>query len=187
MRATSIGLAAAIGLSAAAIGGAASAQSVWYGDKAQACRVVADEGRSDAAALDVCDQALTQTGLSTHDRAGVYINRGAILISRRNWESALSDFEAALNIDRDRGAAHVGKGAYLLGQERFGEVEAEVNRGLQLGTEQPEKAYYIRAMARWALDDLTGAYKDFQTAAQIRPNWDEPKRAMANFITSPAG
>lgn len=186
MRKVSVGVAAVIGLSSLA-GAALANPGTWVGDKAAACTAMADEGRSDAAALDVCDQALYQEGLSVQDKASVYVNRGAILIARRNWESAKADFDRALELDRDKGAAFVGLGAYYLGVERFDAVEAEVNKGLNLGTEQPEKAYYIRAMARWALDDLTGAYKDFATAAKIKPSWGEPKRAMANFITTPAG
>lgn len=185
MRRVSVGLAAVIGLSSLA-GASLANPGTWVGDKAAACTAMADEGRSDSAALDVCDQALYQEGLSVQDKASVYVNRGAILIARKNWESAKADFDMALDLDRDKGAAFVGLGAYYLGVERFDAVEAQVNKGLNLGTEQPEKAYYIRAMARWALDDLNGAYKDFATAASIKPSWREPKRAMANFITTPA-
>jgi tetratricopeptide (TPR) repeat protein len=176
--------AAAIVISAA---GAAGAAEVVLGDLAAACSTAAKAGRTDLAALDLCTRATLQLGLERRDVVSTHVNRGAIYVARREWDQALADFEEALRLDPERGAAHVGRGAYHLGKERFAEAEAEVNRGLQLGTEEPEKAYYIRAMSRWGRDDLTGAYKDFRKAAELAPHWAEPKRAMANFIVSPAG
>jgi tetratricopeptide (TPR) repeat protein len=184
MRAAWPAAAAALILSAS---GAASGHEVVVGDLAAACSSAAKAGRSDLTAVDLCTRATVQAGLERRDVVSTFVNRGALYIARREWDLALTDFEEALRLDPERGAAHVGRGAYNLGKERFAEAEAEVNRGLQLGTEEPEKAYYIRAMARWGRDDLTGAYKDFRKAAELAPNWAEPKRAMANFIVQPAG
>ncbi len=130
--------------------------------------------------------ALEHDVLKPHARAGTYVNRGALLLHSREWDRAHADFAAAMALEPTLGAAHVGEGGYLITQDRYADAEREIDRGIALGTEEPEKAYYFRAMARWAQEDFRGAYLDFQKAAALKPAWALPRQQLTHFTVRPA-
>ena len=171
---------AAATLTLAAIEGAQAATMV-FGGLAGRCSDLAREGRHDAEAFDICSRALSFDNLNDHDLAGTYVNRGSMELGARQNDEAHADFQAALRLMPRMGEAHIGEGAYLIGMQRFGEAEGEISRGLQLGSEQPEKGYYFRAIARWGQDDYKGAYDDFQRAIQLKPAWSLPRDQLKNF------
>ena len=158
-----------------------------FGGLAAQCSSAAKGGLHDDSAVEVCTLALSREPLNTHDRAGTYVNRGAMELLNRDWEEAHQDFGRALKLKPDMGEAHVGEGAYLISMERWPEAEAEVSRGLDLGSEEPEKGYYFRGLARWGQENFKGAYFDFRKASELKPNWSLPRQQMANFKVSPAG
>jgi tetratricopeptide (TPR) repeat protein len=160
---------------------AAHAVTVVIGGLAGECFQSAKAGRFDPNALDVCTRALTGEALNTHDLAGTYINRGAMEMRSKNYAAAHADFQAAMKTMPGLGEAYVGEGAYLITQERYAEAEPLLSRGIQLGIEEPEKAYYFRGVARWGKDDYKGAYLDFKRASELKPNWSLPREQMANF------
>ncbi len=171
---------------ALALGAPAHAATIVLGGLAGQCSAQAKAGRSDPEAIDICSRALAGEPLSPRDRAGTYVNRGSMELHERAYGEAHADFQTALKIMPRMGEAHIGEGAYLVSQERFAEAEAEITRGLQLGSEEPEKGYYFRAMARWGQDDFKGAYLDFHKALELKPGWDLPRRQLANFHVAPA-
>jgi Tfp pilus assembly protein PilF len=157
------------------------AATLVVGGLAGQCSNLARAGKHDPDSLDVCTQALSASGLSLHDMAGTYVNRGSMELGARLNEDANGDFRHALKLAPRMGEAHVGEGAYLVSQERFAEAEAEISQGLSLGSEQPEKAYYFRAVARWGQNDFKGAYADFNRAIALKPGWDLPREQLKNF------
>jgi tetratricopeptide (TPR) repeat protein len=172
-------LAAAV-LLLAALDEARAATMVFGGLPGQ-CSNLARTGRHDPDALDICTEALSASGLSLHDLAGTYVNRGSMELGARLNEDAHGDFRHALKLEPRMGEAHVGEGAYLVSQERFADAEAEISQGLTLGSEQPEKAYYFRAIARWGQNDFKGAYEDFNKAIALKPDWALPREQLKNF------
>ncbi len=166
---------------------AARAYSVVVGGLAGQCSSEAKLGATPDHAIGVCTAALARDLLNQRDRAGTFVNRGAMYLLSRDFEPAHADFQQAMRLQPDMGEAHVGEGGYLLTQERFAEAEAEISRGIELGTEQSEKAYYIRGVARWAQDDFKGAYLDFQKASQLRPGWELPRQQLTHFSVRRAG
>ena len=81
----------------------------------------------------------------------------------------------------DMGEAYVNRGGALVGQKRYMEALLEIDKGLALGPEEPEKAYYNRALANEGLDDITAAYFDYRRAVELAPEWDIPKRELLRF------
>ena len=63
-----------------------------------------------------------------------------------------------------------------------GPAVAAITPALTLGVREPEKAYYTRGAAREALGDLRGAYDDYTTALQIRPQWAPADQELARFV-----
>ncbi len=164
-----------------AIAGGAQALTLVIGGLAGECSTRARAGRNDADSRDLCARAISFEPLNDHDRAGTYVNRGSMELGARLNEDAHADFRAALRIMPSMGEAHVGEGAYLISQERFPEAEAELNQGLSLGSEEPEKGYYFRAIARWGQDNFKGAYDDFNKAIALKPTWSLPREQLKNF------
>ena len=176
-------LAAAFALSA---GTFAHASTLVIGGLAGQCSTLVKMGRSDPGSIDICTQALAGEPLNQHDRAGTLVNRGAMEIHNQAYELAHRDFQQAMVVMPSLGEAYVGEGAYLVSQEKYAEADAAITRGLALKPEEPEKGYYLRGLARWGLEDFKGAYLDFTKASQLKPNWDLPKRELANFHVQPA-
>ena len=168
------------------VSGVARASTVVVGGLAGECSTLAKAGHSDPESIETCTRALASGPLSNHDLAGTYVNRGSMEFHNEDYPAAHKDFQAALAVMPTMGEAHIGEGAYLIYQEKFPEAQAEIDRGLQLGAEEPEKGYYFRALARWGQNDLKGAYLDFQKASDLKPGWDLPRKQIAKFHVEPA-
>ncbi len=179
---------AALALAVLALAAAAPsyAVTVVIGGLAGECFSLAKAGKHDAHALDVCTRALNSDPLGQHDLAGTHVNRGAMELLRDDNEAARADFEEAIRIFPTLGEAHVGLGAYLVRLERWTDADAEITKGLDLGSEEPEKGYYLRGIARWAQDDFKGAYFDFKKASELKPGWDLPRQQLTHFKVEPA-
>ena len=72
----------------------------------------------------------------------------------------------------------------LVAERRFREGDVEIDRGLALGADEPEKAYFNRALAWEGLDDMKAAWLDYQKALEIRPDWDAPRRELTRFTVT---
>ncbi len=179
---------------------AQSATTVLGGGMAQACSEAAQaqvraadarraRGRpvviSSAEGLIACDRALATEALQMRDLAATYVNRGVLLMGRASYPAALADYDYAVRLRPRMGEAHANRGAALIALGRYQEGVTEITLGLELGTEQPEKSYYNRGVARERLDDLKGAYLDYLKASELKPDWEDPRLQMARFTLTP--
>jgi len=151
------------------------------GGLAEACSKAALSGKSDMRSEASCTEALEKEMLSSRDRAGTLVNRGVLKMRRLNWASATQDFTAAMRIRPDMGEAYVNRGAVSIGEHRYAESLPDLNKGLQLGVEEPAKVYFNRALAYEGLDDEKSAYFDYQKAVELSPDWDAPKNELVRF------
>jgi tetratricopeptide (TPR) repeat protein len=102
-----------------------------------------------------------------------------------DYEAAHADFQDALKIKPNMGEAMIGEGVYLINMERWPAAEAAITQGLQAGTEESEKGYYFRGIARWAQDDYKGAWQDFSKASELKPAWQLPRQQLTHFQVHP--
>lgn len=172
-------------LSLAVAAPAASAVYVLGGGLASACSRFALDGRSDDYSLNTCNYALETEVLVRRDRAATLVNRGVIKLRRKQYDSADRDFDAALRLQPAMGEAFVNRGAGLIAQRRWREGVAEIDRGLALAPDEPEKAYFNRALAWEALDDMEAAWRDYTQALALKPDWDAPRKELARFTVTP--
>jgi len=140
----------------------------------------------DPQALAACDQALELESLRLHDLVGTYINRGVILLSRAQYALAKQDFDRAVMLMPGIGETYTDRGAALIGLGRYAEGIADIDYGLTLSPSEPEKAYYNRALADEALDDMKSAYFDYLHANRLNPKWVEPRNQLARFTVAKA-
>ncbi|HEX6861030.1 MAG TPA: hypothetical protein VF138_12630 [Caulobacteraceae bacterium] len=173
----------ALGAATAALlfaGSASAAVSVLGEGPAAQCSSAAMAGDAKDEDLSACNMAIIQAA-SVHEKAGTYVNRGVLLLRRKNFAAARADFEAAEKLEPTMGEAVVNKGAALLAERRYIEALTEIDRGLGLNPEEPEKAYYNRAIANEYLDDMKAAYLDYMKALELAPDWDAPRHELQRF------
>ena len=166
---------------AALAGSAQAAVTVIGGGMAHDCSKAALSGVSDAKYEALCTLALDTELLSLRDRAGTYVNRGVLKLRRKEFASASYDFNRAVITKPDLGEAYVNRGAAAVGAKRYADGLADLNKAIALGIEEPEKAYFNRALAYEGLDDLKAAYFDYQKAVELSPQWEAPKRELVRF------
>ncbi|MBL8553358.1 MAG: hypothetical protein JNL41_03700 [Phenylobacterium sp.] len=170
-------------VAAAAIAGGADAGAVTVigGGMAKECSQAALGGESEPRYEAICTQALESEMLNLRDRAGTYVNRGILKLRRKEFASAEFDFNRAIATQPTLGEAYVNRGAASVGARRFADGLADLNKALELGVDEPEKAYYNRALAYEGLDNMKAAYFDYQKAVELKPEWDMPKKELARF------
>lgn len=151
------------------------------GGAAKDCATAAIDGRSDKASVTTCTLALETEILNFRDMARTYVNRGVLQMRQRDYDGAVSDFDAASKIDPNLGEAYVNRGAAYVGTRRYDEGLAQIDRGLALGVKDPQKAYFNRAIAHEKLGDVKAAYLDYSKAAELDPEWQAPKTELTRF------
>lgn len=169
-------------VAALAVGTEARASvTVIGGGLAEACSRAALSGKADVRFEETCTEALDKEMLSNRDRAGTLVNRGVLKMRRLNWTAATRDFNDAVRIRPDMGEAYVNRGAVLIGEHRYAESLPDLNKGLQLGVEEPAKVYFNRALAYEGMDDAKSAYFDYQKAVELSPDWAAPREELVRF------
>jgi tetratricopeptide (TPR) repeat protein len=181
MRKIALFVVLAAGASLAATSAEAQAVTVLGGGFARECSNAALGGESDLRFEEVCTQALTTELLDARDRAGTYVNRGVLKLRRKDFAGAQYDFNQAIGTKPDLGEAFVNRGAAAVGARRYSDGLADINKALELGVQEPEKAYYNRALAYEGLDDMKSAYFDYRKAIELKPDWEMPKQELARF------
>ena len=178
-----LGAAALAALGAAVLAGGAARASVTVigGGLAENCSKAALSGKVDVRLEATCTEALDKESMSSRDRAGTFVNRGILKMRRLNWAGATQDFNEAVRVRPDMGEAYVNRGAVLIGTHHYAESLPDLNKGLQLGVEEPAKVYFNRALAYEGMDDEKSAYFDYQKALELSPDWAAPKTELARF------
>ena len=170
-----------------AAGSAQAAVTVIGGGLAEACSQAAVRGESGQEYENLCTTALESEFLNARDRAGTYVNRGVLKMRRMLYAQAIKDFDSAVRVKDDLGEAWVNRGAAYIGQRRYADSLPQINRGLELGVDEPAKAYYNRALAYEGLEDAKSAYFDYQKALELKPDWTAPREQLVRFTVSKRG
>ena len=131
--------------------------------------------------LELCTLAIEDEASALMDRAASYNNRGVILFDAGKYADALADFNQALVLMDTLAAAHINRGYTLVAQQRWADSLPSFNRGIELGAPDPARAHFNRGIAHEELGHVREAYYDYKLAAELDPEWDEPKRELERF------
>lgn len=164
--------------------GAAASVTVFGSDSATQCSQAAVAGRSDLTSESYCTRALEEDTLNAWDRAGTFVNRGVMKLRRGEYKSSHADFDAALALVPGMAEAWVNRGAMWVGEKQYQPALDDLNRALELGVKEPEKAYFDRALAYEGLDNEKAAYFDYQKALELKPDWELPQHELLRFHVS---
>ena len=174
----------AVAASLALAGQAHAAISVMGGGFAEACADAAKSGATTAKAEAICTAALDGEAMIPRDRAGTFVNRGIIKLRSKEYAGAIQDFNIAIRYKSDLAEAYVNRGAARIGTRHYAESIADLTQALDLTVQEPEKAYYNRAVAYEWMDNEKAAYFDYEKAIQLAPDWQLPKEQLTRFTVS---
>jgi len=157
------------------------------GGLATECSMAALKGLSDDRTLALCDTALDTESLDRDALAGTLVNRGVIYMRRQNFVAARRDLDRAVQVGPTLGEAFVNRGAAMIGQRDYAQALSNIDQGLGLSPQEPEKAYFNRALAYEGLGDMKRAYFDYLKASELKPDWEAPKTQLVRFTVTRPG
>ncbi|MEM8615551.1 MAG: tetratricopeptide repeat protein [Pseudomonadota bacterium] len=135
---------------------------------------------------EICTRALREGTMTRGNRAATYTNRGVLRMRNGRYEAALKDYDDALRLDPDLGAAYLNQGAALIYMKDFTNAIGPLDQAIALESADLFAAYYNRAIARENTDDIPGAYQDFQEALRLKPGWTLAQQQLSRFVVQPA-
>jgi len=171
-------------LAAAAIFAASSASASVLtvgGSFAEGCYRFAESRVGTQEAVSTCDRAFTEQALTSEDQFATYVNRGIVKMHRREFSGAQADFDKAGALNPKRGEPWLNMGVLQFKQGNSRAAIALFDKALELGTGEPEIAYFGRGLAHEDVGDLRSAYADLRRAAELRPNWSQPAQELVRY------
>jgi tetratricopeptide (TPR) repeat protein len=131
--------------------------------------------------LDICNMAIKSDGATAVLVGSSYNNRGVLYFAQGDLEAALRDFDEAVQLHDTLAQAHVNRGYTLVSLQRFADSIPAFTRGIELGTEEMDKAYYNRGVAHEETGNVREAYYDYLKASELNPEWQQPKNELSRF------
>ena len=143
--------------------------------------IVLTGSRVAASPLELCTIAINMDSAVKAQLISDYINRGVIHFAQDALELALIDFDTAISLEDDLGRAHLNRAYTLMAMRRWEDSIAAFDRSLELGVEELDRAYYNRGIAHEETGNLLQAYLDYRKAAELNPEWEDPRNELARF------
>jgi tetratricopeptide (TPR) repeat protein len=148
---------------------------------AAAATAAETNGTATEGGLRACTTAINLAGDGKARLAAALTNRGVLHLARAEYDAAIADSTAALDVDANMAEAMVNRGVALMLSGQPKDAVTDLTRALALAPAHEERAYFNRAMAREDSGDQLGAYLDYRKASELAPNWDRPKHELARF------
>jgi tetratricopeptide (TPR) repeat protein len=145
------------------------------------CYLIAKAGVDLPDGVATCSSALENEALSPHDRAGTYVNRGAIKIALGRVDDAMTDYNTGITISPNLADAYIDRAGGFIMQRKFDEAMADVNHGIELGPTLPFVGYYNRAVAEQLTGKITEAYYDYQKTLELEPHFTPAADRLKDF------
>lgn len=158
---------------------ARAAQQVYLGKPQQYYDVTGT--RLGFTAMEICSRAVNGYDGSGDNVAESYNNRGVLWFAQGNLEAALQDFGRAIRQQESMAQAHINSGYTFIALERWAEAIPAFTRGLELGSSEAARAFYNRGIAHEETGALNQAYADYRRAAELDPEWEDPRRELERF------
>ena len=129
----------------------------------------------------ICEAAVDQPMISPRDKAATLANSGIVSLRLGDFEAALTRLQEARDLAPDNGDISISLAATLIRLDRADEAIAVLTETDSITPERLHLAYYNRALAHWALDEVENAYRDFYASAALKPGFAPAETALAQF------
>jgi tetratricopeptide (TPR) repeat protein len=132
--------------------------------------------------LDNCNIALKQSALSFRDRAATLTNRGIIHMSLVNYEMAIEDFSAALELKPEFGEIHVNIGNVYFMDGGYDMAIEHYTSAIVKQTTKVHVAYINRGMAYEKQGNFEKAELDYREAMNLLPGSALPQVRLEQLL-----
>lgn len=142
---------------------------------------------SDAAAgLGELNEGLAACNIALSDpqmihRAELMVDRGVIQVRLGDNAAALSDYNSAIALNAQLGDAYVSRAGVLVAMKRYDEARSDIAQGLALNASNLHAAYYSRGVIEEESGDVNAAYRDYNRALAIKPDFAPASRELSRF------
>lgn len=172
----------AVALFAASAATSADAAITTYGSSsARLCYEAARSPSKPAGAIERCDEAFANEGLTRDDRVATHVNRGILRANRKDLTGAMADYDAALQLDPNEPEAWLNKGFAYLRASDTARALPMFDAAVARNTREPALAFYGRGLAYEEAGNARAAYADYVRARDLAPKWSLPTRELARF------
>ena len=159
----------------------ANAQIMSVGGSAgQSCFQHAVARRRDPQAIAECTAALDQT-MTGGDRAGTFVNRGILYMLAGDEDRAVRDYDQAIQLDPSQAEAWLNKAVAMVNSGKGSNAIDLADHSLQLRTQKPALAYYVRGLGHEEVGQTVAAYNDLRKAETLDPKWIEPSEQLKRY------
>lgn len=114
-------------------------------------------------------------------RAELMVDRGVIQTRLGDNEAALADYDGAIALNAQLGDAYVSRAGVLVAMKRYQEASADIAQGLALNASNLHAAYYSRALIEEDAGDVAAAYRDYNQALALKPDFAPASRELSRF------
>ncbi len=154
----------------------AQAVRIWGADpEARECfasaRTAVNFGATTPHALNSCTAALGAGRLQTKDKAATHVNRGILSMALDEYEAALRDFDAAMDLYPRYGAIYLNRGNIFFIRDAHDSAIVEYTKALGAEMIEYQVAYMNRGMAHEILGHWEAAEADYRRALAVAPDW----------------
>ncbi len=118
-----------------------------------------------------CDRALRDRTTTREDRLKTYVNRGIINNRIGALQTAVDDFNAALEIDDTSAEAFLNRGNSWFRAGQYGDALADYEHALHLDVNKPWAAWYNIGLVHDAQGDNEKALQAYQAALELNPDF----------------
>jgi tetratricopeptide (TPR) repeat protein len=160
---------------------AGAAESVIGNGIARVCYEHTKDGLNARDGMRICSDALENDVLTAKDRTATLINRAIERAQSSDTDGAMNDYEAAIAIGANPGAAYLNRSATLIALKRYSDALGDADRAIALHVDRLEVAYYNRGLANESLGNIEAAYHDFQDALKAAPDFAAATEQLARF------
>jgi tetratricopeptide (TPR) repeat protein len=129
--------------------------------------------------LAFCDIALSDPQMI--HRAELMVDRGVIQTRLGDNAAALSDYNGAIALNAGLGDAYISRAGVLVAMKRYEEARADIAQGLALNATNLHAAYYSRGVIEEESGDVKAAYRDYNQALAIKPDFAPASRELTRF------
>jgi tetratricopeptide (TPR) repeat protein len=129
--------------------------------------------------LAACNIALSDPHMI--HRAELMVDRGVIQARLGDNAAALSDYNDAIALNSELGDAYISRAGVLVAMKRYNEARADIAQGLALNASNLHAAYYSRGVIEEESGDVKAAYRDYNQALAIKPDFAPASRELARF------
>jgi tetratricopeptide (TPR) repeat protein len=142
---------------------------------------------SDAAAgFGELDEGLAACNIALSDpqmihRAELMVDRGVIQVRLGDNTAALRDYNGAIALNAELGDAYVSRAGVLVAMKRYDEARVDIAQGLALNASNLHAAYYSRGVIEEESGDVKAAYRDYNQALAIKPDFAPASRELSRF------